>query len=184
MFAVIITEQSATGQPPNRMKGAAVPGLGCTFAIQGFPFCNLEFCLPWEGGRIWEQSAGAEPRLPPLDRPVGHSSRGSPPWLYGRWGCCGRAGRVTGDEGRLRQRLGAGVPAWIPSFPLREVREPDSVSGAARETEPGASGLKAAAPRFPAGLPSRSTVPAGSHLAAASARQGAVWVPGSRQMGG
>lgn len=45
---------------------------------------------------------------------------------------------------------------------------------AAPQAEPGASELKAAAPRFAAGLPPGAPPRAGSHLAAASAREGVV----------
>lgn len=69
-----------------------------------------------------------------------------------------RGGRRRGQGcGRGRGARTASQPpgaeAWLPSFPRREVGEPGSVSWAALETEPGASGLKAAAPRFPAGRP-------------------------------
>ncbi|XP_025872898.1 ADP-ribosylation factor-like protein 6-interacting protein 4 isoform X2 [Vulpes vulpes] len=84
------------------MKGAAVPGLGCTFAIQGFPFCNLEFCLPWEGGRIWEQSAGAEPRLPLWTGPWGTHHGGPRPGSMGGGGAAGARG------GRPATRAGCG----------------------------------------------------------------------------
>lgn len=107
---------------------------------------------------------------------------------HGDKGCCGRGERTVMGEGIAaakdpwapglapgwRAGLSSGSSAWSPSSPLREVSASDSVSWAVPETEPGASELKAAAPCFAVGRPSRAPSRAGSRPAAASSREGVV----------
>lgn len=100
-----------------------------------------------------------------------------------------RGGRRRGQGcGRGRGARTASQPpgaeAWIPSFPPREVGEPGSVSGGGPGNGTRGFRTKGGSASLPSRTASRSTAPAGSHLAAASSREGVVRVRRSRQMGG